>query len=171
MWIKMCYFTKHIYNCLWLTPWNALQMTTLMWQRPSFSLINGLKIECATVGQVVNSCIALVCIWSNCMETSGMIPDLNQSNSDVNLAHCVICQVNLEGLIAEPGFTLPHYCFLPVSGTYDTTILNAALPSYMWSSTLPAGTSLGGYHNNMAQSSSLINAMSHSTGSGTVISF
>uniref|UniRef100_A0A7M4F190 Uncharacterized protein n=1 Tax=Crocodylus porosus TaxID=8502 RepID=A0A7M4F190_CROPO len=52
-----------------------------------------------------------------------------------------------------------------VSGTYDTTILNAALPSYMWSSTLPAGTSLGGYHNNMAQSSSLINAMSHSTGS------
>uniref|UniRef100_A0A663EJG2 Collagen type XVII alpha 1 chain n=1 Tax=Aquila chrysaetos chrysaetos TaxID=223781 RepID=A0A663EJG2_AQUCH len=49
-----------------------------------------------------------------------------------------------------------------VSGTYDTTILNTALPSYMWSSTLPAGSSLGGYHN----SSSLINAMSHSTGSG-----
>uniref|UniRef100_A0A8B9ISN9 Collagen type XVII alpha 1 chain n=1 Tax=Amazona collaria TaxID=241587 RepID=A0A8B9ISN9_9PSIT len=48
-----------------------------------------------------------------------------------------------------------------VSGTYDTTILNTALPSYMWSSTLPAGSSLGGYHN----SSSLINAMSHSTGS------
>uniref|UniRef100_A0A8C3JFP7 Uncharacterized protein n=1 Tax=Calidris pygmaea TaxID=425635 RepID=A0A8C3JFP7_9CHAR len=49
-----------------------------------------------------------------------------------------------------------------VSGTYDTTILNTALPSYMWSSTLPAGSSLGGYHN----SSSLINAMSHSAGSG-----
>uniref|UniRef100_G1KDN1 Uncharacterized protein n=1 Tax=Anolis carolinensis TaxID=28377 RepID=G1KDN1_ANOCA len=52
-----------------------------------------------------------------------------------------------------------------VSGTYDTTILNAALPSYMWSSTLPAGSSLGGYHNNMAQSSSLINTAAHSTGS------
>lgn len=48
-----------------------------------------------------------------------------------------------------------------VSGTYDTTILNTALPSYMWSSTLPAGSSLGGYQS----SSSLINAMSHSTGS------
>ncbi|KAL8187389.1 UNVERIFIED_CONTAM: hypothetical protein K2H54_047821, partial [Gekko kuhli] len=52
-----------------------------------------------------------------------------------------------------------------VSGTYDTTILNAALPPYMWSSTLPAGSSLGGYHNNMAQSSSLINTAAHSTGS------
>uniref|UniRef100_A0A670XPC5 Uncharacterized protein n=1 Tax=Pseudonaja textilis TaxID=8673 RepID=A0A670XPC5_PSETE len=52
-----------------------------------------------------------------------------------------------------------------VSGTYDTTILNAALPSYMWSSTLPAGSSLGGYHNNMTQSSSLINTAAHSTGS------
>uniref|UniRef100_A0A663MGT0 Collagen type XVII alpha 1 chain n=1 Tax=Athene cunicularia TaxID=194338 RepID=A0A663MGT0_ATHCN len=48
-----------------------------------------------------------------------------------------------------------------VSGTYDTTIVNTGHPSYMWSSTLPAGSSLGGYHN----SSSLINAMSHSTGS------
>uniref|UniRef100_A0A8C0H5P5 Uncharacterized protein n=1 Tax=Chelonoidis abingdonii TaxID=106734 RepID=A0A8C0H5P5_CHEAB len=55
-----------------------------------------------------------------------------------------------------------------VSGTYDTTILNAALPPYMWSSTLPAGSSLGSYHNNMAQGSSLLNTMSHSTGSGTV---
>uniref|UniRef100_A0A452IXK3 Collagen type XVII alpha 1 chain n=1 Tax=Gopherus agassizii TaxID=38772 RepID=A0A452IXK3_9SAUR len=55
-----------------------------------------------------------------------------------------------------------------VSGTYDTTILNAALPPYMWSSTLPAGSSLGSYHNNMAQGSSLVNTMSHSTGSGTV---
>lgn len=54
------------------------------------------------------------------------------------------------------------FAFYTVSGTYDTTILNTALPSYMWSSTLPAGSSLGGYHN----SSSLINAMSHSTGSG-----
>uniref|UniRef100_A0A8D2IJK1 Uncharacterized protein n=1 Tax=Varanus komodoensis TaxID=61221 RepID=A0A8D2IJK1_VARKO len=53
-----------------------------------------------------------------------------------------------------------------VSGTYDTTILNAALPPYMWSSTLPAGSSLGGYHNNMTQSSSLINTAAHSTGSG-----
>ncbi|XP_044287285.1 collagen alpha-1(XVII) chain-like [Varanus komodoensis] len=52
-----------------------------------------------------------------------------------------------------------------VSGTYDTTILNAALPPYMWSSTLPAGSSLGGYHNNMTQSSSLINTAAHSTGS------
>uniref|UniRef100_A0A674I9B1 Collagen type XVII alpha 1 chain n=1 Tax=Terrapene triunguis TaxID=2587831 RepID=A0A674I9B1_9SAUR len=52
-----------------------------------------------------------------------------------------------------------------VSGTYDTTILNAALPPYMWSSTLPAGSSLGSYHNNMAQGSSLVNTMSHSTGS------
>uniref|UniRef100_A0A8C0EFM1 Collagen type XVII alpha 1 chain n=1 Tax=Bubo bubo TaxID=30461 RepID=A0A8C0EFM1_BUBBB len=48
-----------------------------------------------------------------------------------------------------------------VSGTYDTTIVNTGHPSYMWSSTLPAGSSLGGFHN----SSSLINAMSHSTGS------
>uniref|UniRef100_A0A8C4WBJ0 Uncharacterized protein n=1 Tax=Gopherus evgoodei TaxID=1825980 RepID=A0A8C4WBJ0_9SAUR len=55
-----------------------------------------------------------------------------------------------------------------VSGTYDTAILNAALPPYMWSSTLPAGSSLGSYHNNMAQGSSLVNTMSHSTGSGTV---
>lgn len=62
------------------------------------------------------------------------------------------------GLI-ENNFSLG---FFTVSGTYDTTILNTALPSYMWSSTLPAGSSLGGYHN----SSSLINAMSHSTGSG-----
>uniref|UniRef100_A0A8C3IKE8 Uncharacterized protein n=1 Tax=Chrysemys picta bellii TaxID=8478 RepID=A0A8C3IKE8_CHRPI len=38
----------------------------------------------------------------------------------------------------------------------------------MWSSTLPAGSSLGSYHNNMAQGSSLVNTMSHSTGSGTV---
>uniref|UniRef100_A0A670I1U3 Uncharacterized protein n=1 Tax=Podarcis muralis TaxID=64176 RepID=A0A670I1U3_PODMU len=52
-----------------------------------------------------------------------------------------------------------------VSGTYDTTILNAALPPYMWSSTLPAGSSLGGYHNNMTQSSSLMNTAAHSTGS------
>ncbi|KAK9400890.1 collagen alpha-1XVII chain [Crotalus adamanteus] len=52
-----------------------------------------------------------------------------------------------------------------VSGTYDTTILNAALPSYMWSSTLPAGSSFGGYHNNMTQSSSLINTAAQSTGS------
>uniref|UniRef100_A0A8C8AFA2 Collagen type XVII alpha 1 chain n=1 Tax=Otus sunia TaxID=257818 RepID=A0A8C8AFA2_9STRI len=51
-----------------------------------------------------------------------------------------------------------------VSGTYDTTIVNTGHPSYMWSSTLPAGSSLGGYHN----SSSLINAMSHSTGSGMI---
>lgn len=56
--------------------------------------------------------------------------------------------------------------FPSVSGTYDTTILNAALPSYMWSSTLPAGSSLGGYHNNMTQSSSLINTAAQSTGSG-----
>uniref|UniRef100_A0ACB8F9Q1 Uncharacterized protein n=1 Tax=Sphaerodactylus townsendi TaxID=933632 RepID=A0ACB8F9Q1_9SAUR len=52
-----------------------------------------------------------------------------------------------------------------VSGTYDTAILNAALPQYMWSSTLPAGSSLGGYHNNMTQNSSLINTAAHSTGS------
>ncbi|KAG8135660.1 putative Collagen type XVII alpha 1 protein, partial [Naja naja] len=61
-----------------------------------------------------------------------------------------------------------------VSGTYDTTILNAALPSYMWSSTLPAGSSLGGYHNNMTQmfgvpnnfaptSSTLNGGLSHSS--------
>ena len=65
----------------------------------------------------------------------------------------------------KPGLIENDFClfgFFTVSGTYDTTILNTALPSYMWSSTLPAGSSLGGYHN----SSSLINAMSHSTGSG-----
>uniref|UniRef100_F7DB45 Uncharacterized protein n=1 Tax=Ornithorhynchus anatinus TaxID=9258 RepID=F7DB45_ORNAN len=53
-----------------------------------------------------------------------------------------------------------------VSGTYDTTILDANLPSYMWSSTLPAGSSMSGYHNNMmTQSSSLLNTNAYSTGS------
>lgn len=57
---------------------------------------------------------------------------------------------------------------VPVSGTYDTTILDANLPSQMWSSTLPAGSSMGTYHNNMTtQSSSLLNANTYSAGSGT----
>uniref|UniRef100_A0A4X2JMN4 Collagen type XVII alpha 1 chain n=1 Tax=Vombatus ursinus TaxID=29139 RepID=A0A4X2JMN4_VOMUR len=53
-----------------------------------------------------------------------------------------------------------------VSGTYDTTIVDANLPSYMWSSTLPSGSSMAAYHNNMAaQSSSLLNTNAYSTGS------
>ncbi|XP_036897216.1 collagen alpha-1(XVII) chain-like, partial [Sturnira hondurensis] len=52
------------------------------------------------------------------------------------------------------------------SGTYDTTILDANLPPHMWSSTLPAGSSMGTYHNNMtAHSSSLLNTNAYSTGS------
>lgn len=75
------------------------------------------------------------------------------------------CSINLQCMLShKPDLVENHFVCLvfAVSGTYDTTILNTALPSYMWSSTLPAGSSLGGYHN----SSSLINAMSHSTGSG-----
>lgn len=54
-----------------------------------------------------------------------------------------------------------------MSGTYDTTILDANLPSHMWSSTLPAGSSLGTYHNNVTtQSSSLLNTNAYSAGSG-----
>lgn len=54
-----------------------------------------------------------------------------------------------------------------VSGTYDTTILDTNLPSHMWSSTLPAGSSMGTYHNNMTtQSSSLLNTNAYSAGSG-----
>lgn len=57
----------------------------------------------------------------------------------------------------------------PVSGTYDATVLDTHLPSHMWSSTLPAGSSMGTYHNNMtAQSSSLLNTNAYSTGSGKV---
>ncbi|XP_016067581.1 PREDICTED: collagen alpha-1(XVII) chain-like, partial [Miniopterus natalensis] len=53
-----------------------------------------------------------------------------------------------------------------VSGTYDATILDANLPSHMWSSTLPAGSSMGAYHNNMTtHSSSLLNTNAYSTGS------
>uniref|UniRef100_A0A8C2UR49 Collagen alpha-1(XVII) chain n=1 Tax=Chinchilla lanigera TaxID=34839 RepID=A0A8C2UR49_CHILA len=53
-----------------------------------------------------------------------------------------------------------------VSGTYNTTILDANLPSHMWSSTLPAGSSMGTYHNNMTtQSSSLLNTNAYSAGS------
>lgn len=59
-------------------------------------------------------------------------------------------------------------CLFPVSGTYDTTILDANLPSHMWSSTLPAGSSMGTYHNNVTtQSSSLLNTNAYSAGSGT----
>ncbi|PIO27517.1 hypothetical protein AB205_0122930 [Aquarana catesbeiana] len=50
-----------------------------------------------------------------------------------------------------------------VSGSYDTAILDSALPSYMWTSTLPAGSSMGGYHNNMsgmAYGPSMMNAQS-----------
>lgn len=55
----------------------------------------------------------------------------------------------------------------PVSGTYDATVLDTNLPSHMWSSTLPAGSSMGTYHNNMtAQSSSLLNTNAYSAGSG-----
>lgn len=54
-----------------------------------------------------------------------------------------------------------------MSGTYDTTILDANLPSHVWSSTLPAGSSMGTYHNNMTtQSSSLLNTNAYSAGSG-----
>lgn len=54
-----------------------------------------------------------------------------------------------------------------VSGTYDTTILDANLPSHVWSSTLPAGSSMGTYHNNITtQSSSLLNTNAYSAGSG-----
>lgn len=53
-----------------------------------------------------------------------------------------------------------------VSGTYDATILDANLPSHVWSSTLPAGSSMGTYHNNMTtQSSSLLNTNAYSAGS------
>lgn len=53
-----------------------------------------------------------------------------------------------------------------VSGAYDTTILDTNLPSHMWSSTLPAGSSMGTYHNNMTtQSSSLLNTNAYSAGS------
>uniref|UniRef100_A0A8C8ZTG0 Collagen type XVII alpha 1 chain n=1 Tax=Prolemur simus TaxID=1328070 RepID=A0A8C8ZTG0_PROSS len=53
-----------------------------------------------------------------------------------------------------------------VSGTYEATVLDATLPPHMWSSTLPAGSSLGTYHNNMTtQSSSLLNTNAYSTGS------
>lgn len=56
---------------------------------------------------------------------------------------------------------------IPVSGTYDATILDANLPSHMWSSTLPAGSSMGTYHNNVTtQSSSLLNTNAYSAGSG-----
>lgn len=55
----------------------------------------------------------------------------------------------------------------PVSGSYDATVLDTNLPSHMWSSTLPAGSSMGTYHNNMtAQSSSLLNTNAYSAGSG-----
>ncbi|ELK35586.1 Collagen alpha-1(XVII) chain [Myotis davidii] len=53
-----------------------------------------------------------------------------------------------------------------VSGTYDATILDANLPSHMWSSTLPTGSSMGTYHNNMTtHSSSLLNTNAYSSGS------
>lgn len=61
-----------------------------------------------------------------------------------------------------------HACVILVSGTYDATILDANLPSHMWSSTLPAGSSMGTYHNNVtAQSSSLLSTNAYSAGSGT----
>lgn len=53
-----------------------------------------------------------------------------------------------------------------MSGTYDTTVLDANLPSHMWSSTLPAGASMGSYHNVTTQSSSLLNTNAYSAGSG-----
>ncbi|KAK2501806.1 hypothetical protein MC885_003252 [Smutsia gigantea] len=53
-----------------------------------------------------------------------------------------------------------------VSGTYDATTLDASLPSHVWSSTLPAGSSVGAYHNNVTtQSSSLLNTNAYSAGS------
>ena len=64
---------------------------------------------------------------------------------------------------------LSHWgvCMFSVSGTYDTTILDANLPSHVWSSTLPAGSSMGTYHNNITtQSSSLLNTNAYSAGSG-----
>lgn len=65
-------------------------------------------------------------------------------------------------------FTGSNQWFLhTVSGSYDTTILDSALPSYMWTSTLPAGSSMGGYHNNMngmAYGSSMMNAQSSGSG-------
>lgn len=53
-----------------------------------------------------------------------------------------------------------------VSGTYDSTILDSNFPPHMWSSTLPAGSSMGTYHNNIAtQSTSLVNTNAYSAGS------
>lgn len=65
-------------------------------------------------------------------------------------------------------FTDSNQWFLhTVSGSYDTAILDSALPSYMWTSTLPAGSSMGGYHNNMsgmAYGPSMMNAQSSGSG-------
>ncbi|KAI5277495.1 Collagen Alpha-1(Xvii) Chain [Manis pentadactyla] len=59
-----------------------------------------------------------------------------------------------------------------VSGTYDATILDANLPSHVWSSTLPAGSSMGAYHNNVTtQSSALLNTNAYSAGSGKSLRF
>ncbi|KAI5932751.1 Collagen alpha-1(XVII) chain [Manis javanica] len=53
-----------------------------------------------------------------------------------------------------------------VSGTYDATILDANLPSHVWSSNLPAGSSMGAYHNNVTtQSSAPLNTNAYSAGS------
>lgn len=58
-------------------------------------------------------------------------------------------------------------CLFPVSGTYDATILDANLPSHVWSSNLPAGSSMGAYHNNVTtQSSAPLNTNAYSAGSG-----
>ncbi|XP_021561689.1 collagen alpha-1(XVII) chain, partial [Carlito syrichta] len=52
-----------------------------------------------------------------------------------------------------------------VSGTYEATALDAHAPSHVWSSTLPAGSSLGAYNNMTAQNTALLNTNAYSTGS------
>lgn len=70
-------------------------------------------------------------------------------------------------LCREKHLTGVCVCVFAVSGTYDTTTLDANLPAHMWSSTLPAGSSMGTYHNNMTtQSSSLLHTNAYSSGSG-----
>ncbi|KAI5933545.1 Collagen alpha-1(XVII) chain [Manis javanica] len=58
-----------------------------------------------------------------------------------------------------------------VSGIYDATILDANLPSHVWSSTLPAGSSMGAYHNNVTtQSLAPLNTNAYSAGSACTTS-
>ncbi|GCB79192.1 hypothetical protein scyTo_0020761 [Scyliorhinus torazame] len=50
------------------------------------------------------------------------------------------------------------WCF-PVSGKYDTAILNGALPAYIWTTTVPPGNSTVGvteYRNNFSTGTQMI---------------